>query len=110
MRYDSELGVLQEDAKARQTEVTPAQLAALRERVAAETAQVYARMDLALAALDMYRADILYQTALAATADRSPKAVLQYNRDLYAMYDSAQTVFRKNLDSGAVLSRRSVCS
>lgn len=99
-RFASERSRLESEARAQRRKPEATEIEALREKVAEETAEVHYDVDVALAVLGFYRAELLAGRALKDSSDTAQKALREYGRDnaIFRLYSEAEAGFEAALE------------
>ncbi|MDY6967331.1 MAG: hypothetical protein SVR08_01570 [Spirochaetota bacterium] len=94
--FDIEMEGLQEIAKAQKREVTQDEIKALKERIKEEAKKKYFKIDIAIATLKYYKAEILSNSEIKISVNDRVKLaydIYKHNRDIYNLYIEAGDIF-----------------
>jgi tetratricopeptide (TPR) repeat protein len=92
-RFTQEKKSLEAAAEAKNLKVTPEQISTLKKDIEKQTAAIYYALDISIATMKFYRAELLY-SASALSKDETPAYNLYtHNRDLYNLYADALSGF-----------------
>lgn len=99
-RFASERARLESEARALRKKPDAAEIQALREKVAEETSEVHYDVDVALAVLRFYRAELLAGRTLKDSSDTVEKARREYGREseIFRLYSQAEAGFGAALE------------
>ena len=92
MRFTQEKESLKAAAEAKKSEVTPEQIEKLRRDIEKQTSEIYYSLDISIAMMKFYRAELLYSAA-SAKGDNPQYNLYAHNRDIYNLYTDALRMF-----------------
>ncbi len=93
MRFTQDKKALEAAADAKKAEVTPEQIAALKKTIEKQTAEIYYSLDISIAMMKFYRAELLYSSSDVKKGDNPHYNLYTHNRDIYNLYAEALRMF-----------------